>query len=401
MADDEVNPAASSHGPADGPWSSPFDDLLTTPPPATDAEPGASPTPRADPCIGTPDQDATLFPGQQEYQDTCAIRCQEFIIKQYTGLDIPEEQLMKEAAEHGWYAPSQGTPPEQVGNLLELHGIPVKRCHDATIFHLAEELGQGHKVIVGVNSGELWGSNSVIEEILDYFGLEQADHAVVVSGIDTTDRDHPQVIVSDPGTGEAVGRYPLEKFLDAWKDSDFFMVSTQEPAPSHLPEMAHFDYDAGHIPEVADMPWDEFTGYEDRPHAWEHIFEQQLHAEHEREQHQTSDASRAALPDPSHAGPLDPSHDTACDPSHVAVFEPSHGAATTDEMHAAAAFIDNGDGLHQTHLDDAVADPALEAEGRHLVAEADARMDEIDREAFAHELHSELDPATFTDPYDG
>jgi hypothetical protein len=99
-------------------------------------------------------------------------------------------------------------------------------------------------------------------------GISGADHAVVISGIDTSDPDNVQVIVSDPGTGDPAAMYPLDEFVDAWRDSNCFMVATQNPAPPALPEMANFDYVAGHIPRVWGMPYDNFLGLAEQPDAW-------------------------------------------------------------------------------------------------------------------------------------
>ena len=170
--------------------------------------------------IGEPEVDAEFFPGVQSYMDTCAVRCQEFILERFTGVDIPEDALVQEAQAAGWYAPGQGTIPEDVGNLLEAHGISTHRVTGATVYDLADELAQGHKVMIGVDSTELWEGKTILQEIAEWLGIEEdvpgADHAVVVSGIDTTDPDNPQVIVSDPGTGEHTV-YPMEHFLDAWE----------------------------------------------------------------------------------------------------------------------------------------------------------------------------------------
>ena len=46
---------------------------------------------------------------------------------------------------------------------------------------------------------------------------------------------------------------------------NFSMVATNDPAPAHLPEMAHFDYQAGHIHDIAGMPYDQFIAYADHP----------------------------------------------------------------------------------------------------------------------------------------
>lgn len=229
------------------------------------------------PVIGTPLADTHYFPGAQSYDDTCAIRCQEFILRQFTGVDVPEKLLIDEARAHGWYADGQGTLPGDVGNLLELHGIPVNRYMHGNMYNLTAELAQGHKVIISVDSHELWEKNSILTEIRHALGLGHADHAVVVSGIDTSDPHDVHVIVSDPGTGEAAASYPIQQFIHAWKDSDFFMVATQEPPPAelHLPEMSHFDYESGHLDHIGDLPYEHFEQLfhehvAHSPHADEH-----------------------------------------------------------------------------------------------------------------------------------
>jgi serine/threonine protein kinase len=263
---DELHPHSPSH---DGGWHSPFEDHL----------PEHAPVEKADPHFGTPDHDRAFWEGQQSYADTCAIRCQEYILQQFTGVDFPEKLLVDEAREHGWYAPGHGTSIQDVGNLLELHGVAVNRYTEANVFHLANELAQGHKVIIGVDSSQLWGHNSTMDSMLhtvrDHFGLGGgADHAVVVSGIDTTDPHHVKVIISDPGDGKAVASYPMEQFLHAWEGSHFYMVATQEPAPAHLPEMVHFDYAAGHVGAIADVPYEQFVEqFAHHPEALEHALD--------------------------------------------------------------------------------------------------------------------------------
>jgi len=206
-------------------------------------------------------EDGHQFGGAQEGEDTCCIRCEEFVLELFTGQDFDEAELLEEARENGWHQPG-GSAVEDVGNLLDYHGVATKRYIHASIFNLASELSQGHKVIIGVNSDELWNAHPVLQHMHHSLG---ADHTVVVSGIDTTDPEHVTVIVSDPGTGEAAARYPLETFVSAWEDSEFFMVATRDPVPAWAPEMANFDYEAGHIPSVAGLPYEDFAGLEEQP----------------------------------------------------------------------------------------------------------------------------------------
>lgn len=204
--------------------------------------------------IGDPASQLVSADVQQQYSDTCAIQCQRLILNEF-GVGVTEDQLVAEATARGIYQPG-GTSADDVGKLLESHGLPVNRFDHANVFNLSNELAQGHKVIVGVDSKDLWESqNGIIHEILDFFGLAKADHAVIVSGIDTTDPDNIRVNITDPGTGDVAKSYPIEQFLDAWKGSDFTMVSTAVPSPDTSAGMLNFPYDQGHIPMVGQAPY--------------------------------------------------------------------------------------------------------------------------------------------------
>lgn len=201
-------------------------------------------------------------PIQQQYSDTCAIKSQQLILNDY-GVDVNEDQLVQYSYEHGWYqGDGSGTNMGDVGNLLEQAGIPCTRQENANVFNLVSELSQGHKVIVGVDSGELWG-NKFTSWWNDFYNGDTPDHALIVSGIDTTDPNNVKVIVTDPGTGEGYKEYPLEQFMDAWSDSQCYMVSTDVPVPQIVPGMENFDYSTGHIPNVAGMDYSDFQIFND------------------------------------------------------------------------------------------------------------------------------------------
>ena len=209
--------------------------------------------------------DVTPFPESlqidviQQQDDTCAIKSQQIILHAF-GIDIPEIILTEEATTKGYYVPGQGSNPNDVGNLLEDHGVSTHSKTNATIYDLMFELAQGHKIIVGVDADELWRPSY----FNDLFG-EQANHALIVTGIDTSDPFDTRVIITDPGTGDIARSYPVEQFLDAWHDSACMMVATDDaPALSYPngiynPEMANFDYSIGHIPSVGNIPYDVFA----------------------------------------------------------------------------------------------------------------------------------------------
>ncbi|MBR5825185.1 MAG: C39 family peptidase [Paludibacteraceae bacterium] len=161
----------------------------------------------------------------QYYDDTCAIQSQRIILQQF-GIDVSQEELIAIAKEHGWYAEGYGTPMNMVGKLLEYYNIDITASQGNNIFNLSNELAQGHQIIVGVDANELvHPEGSFVEDLI--YG-ERANHALVVVGVDTTDPSNVQVIVTDPGTGNRQMAYPAEQFIDAWKDSNCFMVSTND-----------------------------------------------------------------------------------------------------------------------------------------------------------------------------
>ena len=204
--------------------------------------------------------DMDINPYMQMYPDTCAIKSQQLILNDF-GIPCTEDDLVKYSAEHGWYN-GNGTNMEDVGNLLEDAGIQCTRQCDANVFNLVSELSKGHKVIVGVDSGELWG-NRFTEWLKDFFLGVTPDHALLVTGIDTSDPNNVKVLVTDPGTGEAGKAYPLEQFMDAWSDASCYMCSTNDPVPATVPGMENFDYLEGHLPDIAGIDYSQFQMFND------------------------------------------------------------------------------------------------------------------------------------------
>ncbi len=186
----------------------------------------------------------------QGYSDTCAIQSQKLILEKY-GVNISQEDLIREATENGWYTPNSmnGTQMSDVGKLLECHGVEVVQSSGNNIFSLAHELAQGHQVIVGVDSGELWNKGSWYHSLEDFFLGEVPDHALIVSGLDVSDPSNVQVVLTDPGTGQERVRYGEKEFLDAWKDSNCWMMSTESAPPSEYCFWGTYDHCFAGIPQ--------------------------------------------------------------------------------------------------------------------------------------------------------
>ena len=190
--------------------------------------------------IGMPDVQVDFFDGQQSALDNCAVNAEASLIRQF-GYDLSETEASYISAEHGWYMPGAGTSPNDVGNIMGLYDIETHTVTDATVADLADELAHGHGVIVGVKADDLWDQGPLQEIcnfIYDAVGLDNsvtrpADHAIVVTGIDISDANNPMVLINDSGVPDGGAHaYPLDRFMDAWENSDFQYTATDSVLPS-------------------------------------------------------------------------------------------------------------------------------------------------------------------------
>lgn len=186
--------------------------------------------------IGSPD----LYDwAQQIMPDNCAVEAERAILNLFRDTPMSQVEAMFISATNGWYMSGTGTSPDDIGQLLEMHGIPTHTIFNASITDLATELALGHGVIVGVDAEELWDSGPLADlkqwmsTTWDIdFGDIAANHAVLVTGLDLSDTLNPKVILNDSGVPDGDGvQYPMEKFLQAWQDSNFFYAATDNPLP--------------------------------------------------------------------------------------------------------------------------------------------------------------------------
>lgn len=170
----------------------------------------------------------------QGYDSTCAVRSQQIILRDF-GVDMSQEQLMEFAENNGWYSEEDGTPMGYVGYILQTCGVDVHQKTDCTMYDLVNELSQGHRIIVGVDAEELWddGFMGLKGDWNDLVHGETPNHALIVAGVEVNpnDPDDVNVVLTDPGSGDLRITYKLDQFMDAWQDSNCFMVATDEAAP--------------------------------------------------------------------------------------------------------------------------------------------------------------------------
>jgi hypothetical protein len=181
---------------------------------------------------------------------TCAVVSQEMILHDF-GIPLTEHQLMNEAFQYGWLN-EYGTALADMGKLLDLHGIENHIFEGGNINTLVNELAHGHRVIVGVDSGELWGGQGFWQRLT---GIDNyaPDHALVVSGLDFSDPANPKVILNDPGTATGTPEvYPLDRFLEAWDDSNFTYCATDNSPADLQFQDTGFNADTGMYGMIGD-----------------------------------------------------------------------------------------------------------------------------------------------------
>lgn len=197
--------------------------------------------------IGTPEHDRFFWQHQTTDFD-CAVVAQLGIINEFTGESLSEADLVYEATANGWLT-DHGTSPEDVGRLLDAHGIENHTAHHAEMADVMAELAMGHKVLVGVDADGLWDPNHPLHD----FTRHSANHAIWVTGFDLNDPDNPKVIINDSGHPEGCSStYDVRTFLDAWELSGYTYVAT-DWAPAGLAERcADFDAESGTFSGLVD-----------------------------------------------------------------------------------------------------------------------------------------------------
>ena len=141
----------------------------------------------------------------------CVVRCEFEILKAYHS-DVTVESLMQLSKDNKWLLP-EGTPLYNIGRLLELNKLSVVRRYDCKPDVICQELQGNCQVITVVNAEKLYGSTDVKDD---------PNHAVIVKQI-----GQDSITVYDP-QHQKEDNYPLSHFLEAWKDSHYYLVSVTE-----------------------------------------------------------------------------------------------------------------------------------------------------------------------------
>lgn len=176
----------------------------------------------------------------QQSLDDCGLMAAADVIGQLTKREVSEQEIIAVAQRmpsrvHPGpvYAPptnvndvnrtGAGTDPGDLPELLARYGISAAFLSGIDMDALQQYLAGGHKVIVGVNAELIWG---IPVETRDISGNPAADHAVVVTGVDTA---RGAVHLNDSGSPQGRDEtVPIEVFAKSWDTSNHALIVTRE-----------------------------------------------------------------------------------------------------------------------------------------------------------------------------
>ena len=167
--------------------------------------------------------------GPQSTED-CEVMCERRILHQF-GIDLSEEDLLNEAVAKNYW--NNGTPIEHVGNLVSDHGLQMETSTGCNMDDLVNEISQGHKVIVAVDSSELMASpgfEMFTEQLTEIFQGDGSDHAIEVESVDL---ENGVVTIYNPATG-AIHGISIDRFEAAW-DNGVMSHTNASPSDYGMP----------------------------------------------------------------------------------------------------------------------------------------------------------------------
>ncbi|MGO8941118.1 MAG: C39 family peptidase [Mycobacterium sp.] len=122
----------------------------------------------------------------------------------------------KSEAHRGSVYKFDGTSPEDMVMLLQKYGVQSQLTTGNNMQTLEQDLASGHKVIAAVNAETIWNYAASQGQ------RTQADHAVVVTGVDTRDG---VVHLNDSGTPNGRDeQIPLGTFAQAWSTGNDLLI---------------------------------------------------------------------------------------------------------------------------------------------------------------------------------
>ncbi|MFY2859181.1 C39 family peptidase [Mycobacterium sp. THU-M104] len=168
-----------------------------------------------------------------QHQQDCGLMAVADVVGQLTGHEPTQIGIEL----RGIFTPSEahggdvyffdGTSPQDMVMLLQRYGIQSDVTTGNTMQGIEDYLSGGHKVIAALNAETIWNYPPSQGQ------RTQADHAVVVTGVDTADN---VVHLNDSGTPNGRDELiPMDIFTQAWSTSDNLLIVTQATGYGTLP----------------------------------------------------------------------------------------------------------------------------------------------------------------------
>lgn len=161
----------------------------------------------------------------------CDIECEEFVLHQF-GIETTHKTLLDEAYSNCWLK-DQGMPLYNIGRLLEKNSLSVSRRYDSTIDDIVRLLDNGNQLIAVIDNSML------LHDVVD--NTTQPNHAVAISSVSSSSNE---ITLFNPYTEEELTTYSLSSFLNAWAQSNNYLVVVNitdrfvyEPYPIRLDDV--------------------------------------------------------------------------------------------------------------------------------------------------------------------
>ena len=161
----------------------------------------------------------------------CDIECEEFVLHQF-GIEVTHKSLLDTAYKNCWLK-DKGMPLYNIGRLLEKNNLPVSRRYNSTIEEVVRLLSARNQLIAVVDDTLLGNAQSSANQ--------HPNHAVAISSISV---ETDEIILFNPNTDEELTKYSLKLFLEAWRQSNNYLVVINttdkfiyEPSPIGLDDV--------------------------------------------------------------------------------------------------------------------------------------------------------------------
>ena len=177
---------------------------------------------------------AMAMAAENKVDNLCVIHCEGIALRRF-GFDVTDEELLNESRNEGWLQQA-GTALHNIGRLAGSHGLGVSHRYECSIEDIQESLSAGHIVLAAVDSNELIG-NYAEEKQMDIIDGKTPNHVVIVESINKN-----TITITDSATPQKHDVYPLSQFLDAWDDSNRYLIiisdgEEYEPHPIDLSDV--------------------------------------------------------------------------------------------------------------------------------------------------------------------